>query len=298
MIIILGIFVFILGLCFGSFINMLEYRLAKKYGLIKFKFSDFFKKRSKDEDVCMCETNRSFCDGCGRQLKGYENIPVLSWVIQGGRTRCCHKKLPISYPIVELLTGILFLAFFWMKVFPNLDNGFILEIPGMDMVALRMGLGLLMYLIIIVCLIFSAFFDLKHMILPDKSTIVFVVCGLFLLVLSAMDNSLWSPVWQNIITALIASGFLGSLYLITRGKGMGLGDVKFALFMGLFLGWQKTIIAFYVAFIVGAIVGVGLILGKKANRTSLIPFGPFLILGTFVAWWGGAYILDLIQKWF
>ncbi|MEI8067759.1 MAG: prepilin peptidase [Candidatus Shapirobacteria bacterium] len=278
MIITLGVLIFVLGLCFGSFVNMLEYRLARKYKLIsKSKF-------------LISNNKRSFCDGCGKKLGFFENIPVLSWLIQKGRTKCCNKKLPLSYPIVELLMGILFFLFFLFKIFPNLNSGFVFVIPGLDFFSLQMTIELLVYLIIIVCLVFSAVFDLKYMILPDISTGILVGCAVFLMVLGRHGGL---PV-QNLLSALVAFGFLGSIYLLTKGKGMGFGDVKYVIFMGLFLGCQKTILAFYVAFIVGAIVGIFLMVLKKANRKSQIPFGPFLILGTFLAWFLGDIIIKFL----
>jgi len=265
---------------------MWEYRLARGYGLIKLKKTDTL--------TPPYNKNRSFCDGCGRQLKWYENIPVFSWIIQKGKTRCCHKKLSITYPIVELLTGILFLLFFWIKVFPNLMNGLAFNIPGVDFSSLRVAVELFVYLLIIVCLVLSSIFDLKYMILPDISTGILIGCGIVLLIFGGVFNT---PLLL-LISGLTAFGFLGILYLVTKGKGMGLGDVKFAFFMGLFLGWQRTIIAFYLAFIVGAIVGIFLIVLKKAKKNSAIPFGPFLILGTFFAWWWGDYLLNFVYKWF
>jgi len=92
-----------------------------------------------------------------------------------------------------------------------------------------------------------------------------------------------------------ASGFLLILNLITKGNGMGMGDVKLALFMGLFLGYPKIIIAFYVAFIVGAIFGLILMFFKKATKKSQVPFGPFMILGILVAWWWGEKVIELIR---
>ena len=250
--------IFVLGLCFGSFVNMLIYRVAINYKLESKKF----KVESK---------NRSFCDYCGKQLNWYENIPVFSWLVLKGKTKCCHKKLPISYPIVELLTGLLFLIFYFL--------GRPQESP------LQFGVGLL----IIVFLVFSAMFDLKYMILPDFSTVILITVA-FLGVVFDEPN-----VIPYLLSALVASGFLLILNLITKGKGMGMGDVKLAIFMGLFLGPQKTIVAFYVAFIVGAIYGLILMALKKAKKKSQIPFGPFLILGIFVAWWFGEKIIQLIQ---
>jgi len=256
-VILIEIIIFVLGLCFGSFVNMLVYRTAVDYKLENKKF------KVKGE-------KRSFCDYCGRQLKWYENIPVFSWLFLRGKTKCCHKKLPLSYPVVELMMAILFVVFVFI--------GRPQESP------LQFSLGLL----IIIFLVFSAVFDLKYMILPDFSSIILIIIS-FLILLINKEN-----IFLFILIALISSGFLLILNLITKGKGMGMGDVKLAIFMGLFLGYPKIILAFYVAFIVGAIVGLILMIFKKAKKKSQISFGPFLILGILVAWWWGEKIVELI----
>ena len=256
------VIIFVLGLCFGSFVNMLVYRTALRYKLTKSQFL-----------ISNDKKNRSFCDYCGKQLKWYENIPVFSWLVLKGKTRCCSKKLPVAYPIVELLMGVLFLIYIWASHASPLQFG--------------------LFFLIIVLLVFSAVFDWKYMILPDFSTIILIICGLILI----LSRSGGMPL-QYILSALISAGFLLILNLITKGKGMGMGDVKFAIFMGLFLGYPKIIVAFYVAFIVGAIYGIILMIFKKAKKKSQVPFGPFLILGTFIVWWFGDYLLSFIYKWF
>ncbi len=252
------IIIFILGLCFGSFVNMLVYRVGVKYELV----NPPSPRLRKGE-------NRSFCDFCGKQLRWYENIPVISWISQRGKTRCCQKKLPVLYPIVEIVTGWLFLISYYI--------GAIHESP----------LHLLLVLLIIVFLVFSAVFDLKYMILPDFSTVVLVSGALVLWCARYFGNL--NYVWSSILSF----GFLGFLYLITKKKGMGFGDVKLAIFMGLFLGYPKIIVAFYVAFVVGAVVSLILITLKKATKKTQIPFGPFLIFGTLVAWFWSEQLISL-----
>lgn len=232
----------------GSFVNMLVHRTAVNYELESLKF----KVKSKE---------RSYCDGCGRQLKWYENIPVVSWLIQKGKTRCCGKKLPMTYPLVELGMGIIFLINFQFLISNDQFNWYIV----------------LLNFLIITFLVFSAVFDLKYMILPDFSTITLIIIALLGVVFDEKN------IVPYLLSAVGASSFLLILYLITKGKGMGMGDVKLAIFMGLFLGFPKIITAFYIAFIVGAIVGIVLILLKKKDRKSEIAFGPFLILGTLIA---------------
>ncbi|MDD4785405.1 MAG: prepilin peptidase [Candidatus Shapirobacteria bacterium] len=258
-----GIIIFILGLCFGSFVNMLVYRTALRYKLIKSQFL-----------ISNDQKKRSFCDYCGKQLKWYENIPVFSWLFLRGKTRCCNKKLPVSYPIVEILMGILFIINFQFLISNDKLNWF----------------SILLSLIIIVLLVFSATFDWKYMILPDFATIILIIIS-FLGVLFDEPNII-----PYLLSAVISAVFLLAINLATKGKGMGMGDVKFALFMGLFLGFPKIILAFYLAFILGAIYGILLILFRKANKKSQVPFGPFLILGTILVWMIGDKLLILLYS--
>ena len=266
----MGVMIFVLGACGGSFVNMLVYRTAVKYKLKK-PISKF-QKTNKSQITNHNNQNRSFCDFCGRQLHWYENVPIISWVIQRGKSRCCGKKLSVLYPIVETMLGLLFLQNFQItnSNFQNYSQ-------------------LILSMVIITLMMFSAVFDLKYFILPDFATGLLIVLSIILLV------GRWpaSPLLE-ILSAFGAVGFLGFLYLITKGKGMGFGDVKLAIFMGLLLGFPKIIIACYVAFIVGAVVGVGMMLWGKAGQKTMIPFGPFLLLGTLVAWWWGG---EIIRMW-
>lgn len=253
------------------------------YGLKKTKFkiqcsledekSDFFEKK-------IIKEKRSFCDGCGRQLKWYENIPLVSWLLQCGRTRCCGKKLPIAYPIIEFLTGIFLILNFKFLIFNQIQN-------------FNFQIFLLFFLesIIITFLIFSAVFDLKYMVLPDFSTVVLIVTTALIFLTGVIREPL-----QNLAMGITVSLFFLFLYLVTKGKGMGLGDVKLVFFIGLFLGWKSTMVALYTAFIVGAIIGIILMILNKAKRKTEVPFGPFLILGTFIGWWWGSKIWEYFLK--
>jgi prepilin signal peptidase PulO-like enzyme (type II secretory pathway) len=267
--ILLLIIVYILGCCFGSFVNMLVYRTAINYELESQKFK-------------IKNKNRSFCDYCGRQLKWHENIPVISYIIQKGKTRCCQKKLLIAYPVIEVITGLLFLINFKFLI-----TNF--SITGEFHFVSQLLINLIISFVIIVFLVFSAVFDLKYMVLPDFSTIVLVFSAVINLLLNNRNSLL-----PYLASALIGCGFLWFLNFITKGKGMGWGDVKYAIFIGLFLGFPKTVIAFYTAFIVGAIVGIFLMLLKKAHKKTMVAFGPYLILGTIIAWWWGEKIWQLI----
>ena len=259
------IVVFLLGISLGSFVNMTIYRVAVKYGLEK-------------ENKKVGDKKRSYCDYCGRQLRWYENIPVVSWLIQGGKSRCCYKKLSVLYPIVELTGGLLLVLVFWR---------FNLFLDFFSWVFLVKSVFVFL---VITLLIFVFFFDLKYMIIPDFSVVSLVLVALIGVVFDEPN------IVPYLLSGIGAMAFLYLLYLITKKRGMGFGDVKFALFMGLFLGWPKIGVAMYLAFVLGAFFGfVGMLL-RKVGRKSKIPFGPFLIVGLLLAWLWGNELIHLVLK--
>jgi len=241
--------VFVLGLGVGSFINMALWRVGNK--------KSFFKEK------------RSFCDFCRKKLKWFDNIPVISWVVLRGKSRCCGRKLPLTYPIVEIMTGILFLINYQLLI---------------------TDYQLIIGFIILALLVFEAVFDFKYMMLPDVTAYALIALALIRWVLLGM------PI-NYMISAVLSAFFIFILHKIKiKGReAMGDGDIFLALFMGLFLGFPNIVIAFYVAFIVGAVVGLGLILKKKIGRLSPIPFGPFLIFGTLIAYYWGEKIIKILE---
>ena len=214
---------------------------------------------------------RSFCDFCKKPLKFYDNIPLLSFLVYGGKSRCCGKKLPRYYPVVEVLMGI------------------ILVITNSQSYNFQMGgIMLLVLWSIWALLVFEAVFDIRKMMIPDATAIPLIVLAELRRRLLGLSVSEW---WNALGAGLF-------IWLLTKIKikgrqAMGEGDALLAVFMGLFLGFPKTIVAFYVAFISGAVIGVGLIASKKKKEYSPIPFGPFLIFGTIIAYFWGAKIINL-----
>lgn len=215
------------------------------------------------------KNKRSYCDFCNQKLKWRDNIPVLSWVMYGGKSRCCGKKLPIFYPVVEILTGILFLL------------NFVLSGANIGIVIIDFA--------ILAFLVFEAAFDYKYMMLPDSTAIALIVLALIKWVLLGMPTN-------YLISALISGLFIFILHKvkIRDHEAMGDGDILLAVFMGLFLGFPGVVVAFYVAFVLGALVGGILIFKKIVGRLTPIPFGPFLILGTIVAFWWGEKIIKTL----
>ena len=221
--------------------------------------------------ICRLETKepiligRSHCPKCRAVLKWLDLIPVLSFLIQKGKCRYCQKKISWQYLIVEISTGLLFI-FIFNQFFTNYFN-------------------LIYYLILISFLIVIFVYDLKHYIIPDRIVFSGIVISLIYLIYIQTINSVWA--------GLIASGFFLSLVLVSRGKWMGLGDVKFAFLMGLILGWPNVLIALFLSFFSGAIVGIGLIIKGKKGLKSEIPFGPFLVGSTLVVMFFNQYLITL-----
>ncbi len=255
-------FLFLLGLAVGSFLNVLIDRLPRDESIIK---------------------GRSYCEHCKKPLIWYDLIPLLSFLILKGKCRYCHFPISWYYSVVELTTGILFVLvylFFPQEGIMNHELGI-------------MGIVSVIYYLFIVSSFIVVFFaDLKYGIIPDKvvfSSIVVSIVYLFIL-----HNSYFII---HLLSALGAFLFFFLLYLITRGQGMGFGDVKLVFLLGLFLGWPKVIVAFYIAFLTGAILGCILILwGKKKFSGGTVPFGPFLVLGAITSLFWGEHILIKIMQ--
>ena len=207
---------------------------------------------------------RSFCPKCKHSLVWYDLIPIFSFLFLLGKCRYCKKKIAVQYLIAEISTGILFLLVY---IFIGLDIS-------------------LIYFLIVACLLEMIFiYDLKHSIIPDK--LVFSAIGISIVFLAVSFFYEKVPIKDHLFSALAASGFFFIIWAVSKGKWMGFGDVKLALFMGLFLGWPNILTALFFAFIAGAIIGLILIALQKKKIKSEVPFGPFLIAGTFFAlFWG------------
>lgn len=240
------IFIFIFGASIGSFLNVLIDRLPKGRSI----------------------NGRSKCDHCKKKLSGWDLIPVISFIILGGKCRYCYKKLSWQYPLVEMITGLAFTGFmiydlrFKSDLFINPESYF---------------LNLVAYFGIMSCLIVIFFADLKYQIIPDSIQIIFFL-------LSTIYH-LGSRISISQFPNFLVSGFLVMLpilflWWVTKGKGMGFGDVKLAFNIGFLLGIKAGLLSLYFAFIVGAVIGLLLILMKKSKLKSKIAFGPFLVIGT------------------
>lgn len=256
---------FLLGLCVGSFLNVLIYRLPRSLSI----------------------TGRSFCPKCKKKIPWRDNLPILSFILLGGRCRFCRSPIGIQYPVVELTTGVLFVLvylFHLRGVFPPLAGP--LHLQG------TLSFLILPYQLLLISALIVVFFtDLKSQIIPDQIVYPAIFFSLIFLI-SQSPNIPISP----ILSASGAALFFLTLVVVTRGRGMGWGDVKLAGLMGLILGFPKIIVALYLAFLTGAIIAVILVLVGKKRFGQSIPFGPFLSGATIASLFWGQNLWQIFQK--
>lgn len=238
------ILIFILGLIVGSFSNVCIYRIPRNESII---------------------FPASHCPKCRSNISLKDNIPLISYILLKGRCRNCKSKISIRYPVVELLTGLIYLIIY-----------------------LIYGLSIqsLIYIILSSALIIIAFIDLNEQIVPDVISLPGIVIGFiisfFVSYISFINSALGVIVGGGIILVI---GLAGSV--IFKKEAMGGGDVKLAAMIGAFLGWRYIIISLFLGFFLGAVVGIILILSKIKNREDTVPFGPFIALGSMITLlWG------------
>jgi leader peptidase (prepilin peptidase)/N-methyltransferase len=235
---------FIFGLVIGSFLNVCIHRLPSSQSIVH---------------------PRSRCPQCGRLIRAYDNIPVLSYLLLRGRCRDCGGRIPFRYPLVELLSG----AFAAMAV-------------------ARFGLGwqaLLMYALIAAFLVIT-FIDLDHRIIPDVITLPGIIIGLaasFVALVVKVNPPGWISPAESFIGILAGGGSLflvaWGYQLITKREGMGGGDIKLLAMIGAFIGWKGVLFTIFIASLTGTLAGMALIFRRGGDMKLAVPFGPFLAVG-------------------
>ena len=266
-IILFFIIVFFIGLAFGSFLNSLVYRLGKRESIL----------------------GRSFCPKCKKQIAWYDNIPVISFIFLNGKCRKCKKKISIQYPIIELIVGFLFVFAFYRVNNSVSVISYALFTPSIVQY-LGFAFAILREWIIFFTLAFIFIYDLKYSKIED---IVLLPCTALVFVLNLVTPELFNflnsasiliQVKTIIFTIIISVGFFALQYLFTKGKGIGLGDLRIGLFIGVVLiYYQHLLVAILFSYIIGATISILLIALNKKTIKSQIPLGPFLTIGTFVA---------------
>jgi leader peptidase (prepilin peptidase)/N-methyltransferase len=238
----------VVGAVVGSFLNVVIHRLPRGESLVH---------------------PRSRCPGCGNQIAGYDNVPIVSWLVLRGRCRHCGEPISPRYPVVELLTALVFIAVVLVRGF---DDDLILELP------------------FVAALIALAGIDLDHKLLPNKIVYPLAAYGVIATLLVDRDDLV-----ENLVSGAGAFAFL-LVAVIAYPRGMGMGDVKLAGAMGLYLG-ASVIPALLVAFLSGSVAGI-VILAREgaAARKKAIPFGVFLALGGIVGVLAGPELIDLYES--
>jgi len=250
-------------------------------------------------------SGRSQCLHCGKKIQWYDNIPLISFFILGGKCRHCKKPISWQYPLVELATGILFVLAYIQSPSPLVGQGLhnispsplwgksINIIPPLPLWGEGWGEGalhLLRNLIFISFLIVIFVYDLRWYYILDSVTIpALIIAFLFNIFLGFGFINM-------ILGVIIGAGFFLAQYIISSGKWIGGGDIRLGAVMGVMLGWKLVILALFLAYTIGAVVSLGLIAMKVKKFSSKIPFGTFLSLATVISLLFGEKIVEVYMS--
>ena len=241
---------FILGLVIGSFLNVCICRLPSAASIVG---------------------PGSSCPHCGGLLAAQDLVPVVSYVMLGGKCRYCKMPISIQYPIVELATGLLYAAVVW-------TYGLTLES--------------LSHLVFVSLIIICAGTDLNTGLILNSVTFPGVAIGIALSFFVPGMTPLGS-----LVGVLVSGGVVWLMFAVTRGRGMGGGDVKFMAMVGAFLGWDRGLLTLFLGALIGSVVGIARIALGKQERREPIPFGPFLSLGAIISMFFGVRIIGVLFPW-
>lgn len=250
-------FLILISLCIGSFLNVLIYRLPIKESLTK---------------------KNSHCPKCGHMLKWYENIPLLSYIIQRGRCRGCKELISIQYPIIEMLSVCVFVIAY-----------------------IRFGLSIETFLFTLLLQMFIVVFmiDMKHQIIPDSINVIILILGLISLIIPHYSiNQLYSINYVDKIIGFLVALSLLLLFLVLEKvlnkELMGGGDLKLFFGVGLFMGWQLLLLGIFFAAVIALITEMlKKVIKSEKFLNKVIPFGPYLVLGFALVYVFGLDIICL-----
>ncbi len=255
-----GILVFVFGAALGSFLNVVRYRLPRHMGMV---------------------AGRSKCPKCKTTIAWYDNVPILSYVLLGGRCRSCRGRIPATYVVIEALTGLSFLlvwrAFGWPQA--------------------------VAYWVLASLLIACAGIDFDKRIIPDKLTIPGIMLGVLFSMTLLRGDAVEASLLRSALGILIGGGSLlavGFLYkLVRKVEGMGGGDVKLMAMVGAFLGFKLALVTIFLGSILGGVVGLVVMRKTSDGMRASVPFGVFLSPAAIVCMiWGNDLIaayLDLLR---
>lgn len=241
---------FILGITLGSFFNVVALRLPKGE---------------------IITTDRSRCTHCGEQLRWFELIPLISYLIQKGSCRYCKQKLSAQYIFAELFTGLLF-AYSYLQI-------------GLDP-------ELILALLLISLLIIITVTDFRYMLIPNQILFFFFPLFITLRIILPLDP------WYNAILGSIVGFILIALIILASRGGMGAGDMKLFAVIGVVLGLGKTLLTLFIASVIGLNTGFILILAGRLKRKQAIPFGPYIAVAALLSYYFGDEMIEIyLEGW-
>jgi leader peptidase (prepilin peptidase) / N-methyltransferase len=239
-----GPVLFLMGLCVGSFLNVVIARVPEGRSIV---------------------SPGSACPRCATPIAWYDNIPLLSFAFLRARCRKCGEPISWRYPVVELITGFLF-------VWALADRGLTLDlIPA---------------LLLVTGLVAITGIDLDHQLIPDAISLPGIAVGI---VASAVTGR---PGWLDSLVGVLVGGGIFLLIIVASRGGMGAGDMKMGAMLGAFLGWQLVLVAILLAILAGGTLAIGVLVLRRKGRKDALPFGPFLALGGLVSLFQGAALLN------
>ncbi|HSW65908.1 MAG TPA: prepilin peptidase [Bacillota bacterium] len=251
----------LLGLCFGSFVNALVWRLHEKRNWV---------------------SERSECPHCHHILSGWDLIPVVSWLLLRGKCRYCHKPIPDT-PLTELAVPALFVLSYY--AWPYAFHG-----AGL--------FTFVLWLVFIVGFVVLAVYDIRWFLLPDK--VIFPYIGLAVVQVLGVwlfFDGTWHQAAGSLVGAIIISGLFWALYEVSKGKWIGFGDVKLGIILGLLAGGvTHAFLLLFMASFIGMFISLPLVLMGKANRKSHLPFGPLLLAGLVLVVLFGSSLIDSYMR--
>jgi len=240
---------FCLGAIVGAFLNVCIYRIPAGQSVV---------------------SPPSSCPGCGARIRGYQNIPILSWLLLRGRCASCKVSISLRYPFVEAFSGFLFAQVFW---------------------AFGISLMTPVYWLFVASLVVITFIDLDHQIIPDVISLPGIVVGFLCSFFIP-----WLPWVDSLLGILLGGGILLAiawLYeVLAKREGMGGGDIKLLGMIGAFLGWKAIFPVVFFASVAGTLIGVPLMLAKRKDSRFALPFGPFLAGAAVIYLFWGPLIID------
>jgi len=275
---------FLFGLAAGSFLNVVSLRFQPGQRLLDLRIIN----------------GRSRCPHCQKTLRWYELIPLLSFIVQSGRCRSCGSRLSFQYPLVEFLSGLIFILVpYLLTLIPYfLNSKFYIPV-----IAVWILIFLLFLLLSVV--------DFRFYLIPDQINLLLAISGFILIIFKSMGQ--WSivgsqrsflghysllfglieNVWLNHFFAMaLAMIFFAAIIILSRGKGMGWGDFKLAAAFGLIFGWPDIIVVIFLAFVIGAVFTAPLLIKKQKTMKDVVPFGPFLVIGSSLVFFLGKQLID------